>query len=78
MSVKNELSKSTKSLFGPSRLRYYYSELQQKQKEGHLVSPIDMWGLIIENAIYGKVWFPVDKKIKLWSILLLELYGLYF
>ncbi|KAB5562006.1 hypothetical protein PHYPO_G00013010 [Pangasianodon hypophthalmus] len=54
VSVKKELSKSTKSLFGPSRLKYYYSELRQKQKEGHPVSPIDMWGLMIENAIYGK------------------------
>ncbi|XP_017332299.1 cytosolic phospholipase A2 zeta [Ictalurus punctatus] len=54
VSVKKELSKSTKGLFGPSLLRYYYSELRQKRKEGHLVSPIDMWGLMIENAIYGK------------------------
>ncbi|XP_060790790.1 cytosolic phospholipase A2 zeta isoform X2 [Neoarius graeffei] len=54
LSVKNELSKSMKSLFDPSRLRYYYSEIRQKQKEGHFVSPIDMWGLTIENAIYGK------------------------
>ncbi|KAK2843738.1 hypothetical protein Q7C36_011953 [Tachysurus vachellii] len=53
-SVKKELSKGTKTLFGPTRLRYYYSELRQKQKEGHNISPIDMWGLIIENAIYGK------------------------
>ncbi|KAG7328604.1 hypothetical protein KOW79_008548 [Hemibagrus wyckioides] len=52
--VKKELSKGTKTLFGPSRLRYYYSELRQKQKDGHPFSPIDMWGLIIENAIYGK------------------------
>ncbi|KAK3537436.1 hypothetical protein QTP70_009975 [Hemibagrus guttatus] len=52
--VKKELSKGTKTLFGPSRLRYYYSELRQKQKDGHSISPIDMWGLIIENAIYGK------------------------
>lgn len=65
MSVKKELSKSTKGLFGPSLLRYYYSELRQKRKEGHLVSPIDMWGLMIENAIYGKVWCNVDKEIKL-------------
>ncbi|KAF4084376.1 hypothetical protein AMELA_G00127960 [Ameiurus melas] len=52
--LQNELSKSTKGLFGPSLLRYYYAEMQQKQMEGHPVSPIDMWGLMIENAIYGK------------------------
>ncbi|KAF5885044.1 cytosolic phospholipase A2 zeta-like, partial [Clarias magur] len=52
--LKRELSKSTKSLFSPGLLRYYYSEVQQKKNEGHPVSPIDMWGLMIENAIYGK------------------------
>lgn len=62
-SVKKELSKGTKTLFGPTHLRYYYSELRQKQKEGHNISPIDMWGLIIENAIYGKVWFSVHQIV---------------
>ncbi|KAG7328644.1 hypothetical protein KOW79_008588 [Hemibagrus wyckioides] len=53
-SVKKELSKGTKTLFGLRRMWYYHSELRQKKKDGHPISPIDLWGLIIENAIYGK------------------------
>ncbi|KAF4084374.1 hypothetical protein AMELA_G00127940 [Ameiurus melas] len=53
-SAQKELSKSTVSLFSPTELCYYHSELQDRMKEGHFVSFIDMWGLIIEQLIFGK------------------------
>ncbi|KAB5562008.1 hypothetical protein PHYPO_G00013030 [Pangasianodon hypophthalmus] len=53
-SVQKELSKSTTSLFSPTQLLYYQSELRNREKEGHSVSFIDTWGLIIEHLIFGK------------------------
>ncbi|XP_026880389.2 cytosolic phospholipase A2 zeta isoform X1 [Electrophorus electricus] len=53
-SVQNELLKSAARLFFPQQLRYYHSELEQRESEGHDVSLIDLWGLAIEQLIYGK------------------------
>ncbi|XP_053488689.1 cytosolic phospholipase A2 zeta-like isoform X1 [Ictalurus furcatus] len=53
-SAQKELSKSTASLFSLTQLHYYRSELQNREKEGHSVSFIDTWGLVIEQLIFGK------------------------
>ncbi|KAM9465847.1 cytosolic phospholipase A2 zeta-like [Clarias gariepinus] len=53
-SAQKELSKSKASLFSPTQLYYYRSELQNREKEGHPVTFIDTWGLIIEHLIFGK------------------------
>ncbi|KAM9466383.1 cytosolic phospholipase A2 delta-like [Clarias gariepinus] len=53
-SVQKELSKSPASLFSPTHLHYYHSELQNREKEGYSVSFIDTWGLIIEQLVFGK------------------------
>ncbi|KAG7328602.1 hypothetical protein KOW79_008546 [Hemibagrus wyckioides] len=53
-SSQKELSKSKASLFSPKQLYYYRSELHDREKEGHSVSIIDTWGLIIEHLIFGK------------------------
>ncbi|XP_060735006.1 cytosolic phospholipase A2 delta-like [Tachysurus vachellii] len=53
-SSQKELSKNKASLFSPKQLYYYRSELQDREKEGHPVSFIDTWGLIIEHLIFGK------------------------
>uniref|UniRef100_A0AAR2LI05 Phospholipase A2 n=1 Tax=Pygocentrus nattereri TaxID=42514 RepID=A0AAR2LI05_PYGNA len=54
LSVQKELSKSMSSLFSPRLLQYYSSELEQREREGHPVSLIDMWGLFLEQLIFGK------------------------
>ncbi|XP_076833819.1 cytosolic phospholipase A2 zeta isoform X2 [Brachyhypopomus gauderio] len=54
VSVQKELSKSAAGLFFPHLLRYYSAELEQREQEGHAVSLIDLWGLAIEQLIYGK------------------------
>ncbi|XP_072546716.1 cytosolic phospholipase A2 zeta [Salminus brasiliensis] len=54
LSVQKELSKSMSSLFSPRLLQYYSRELEQREKEGHPVSLIDMWGLALEQLIFGK------------------------
>ncbi|XP_053538667.1 cytosolic phospholipase A2 zeta [Ictalurus punctatus] len=53
-SAQKMLSKSTASLFSPTQKHYYCSELQNRKKEGHSVSFIDTWGLVIEQLIFGK------------------------
>ncbi|MCJ8736579.1 hypothetical protein PDJAM_G00014110 [Pangasius djambal] len=53
-SVQKELSKSTASVLSPTQLNYYHTELQKREKEGHSVSFIDTWGLIIEHLVFGK------------------------
>lgn len=63
-SSQKELSKSKTSLFSPEQLYYYRSELQNREKEGHSVSIIDTWGLIIEHLIFGKVSFSAGTVIQ--------------
>ncbi|XP_056623795.1 cytosolic phospholipase A2 zeta-like [Triplophysa dalaica] len=53
-SAKKEISKSTFSIFSLEQLGYYREKMKEKEKEGHLVSLIDMWGLAIEYLIQGK------------------------
>ncbi|TSU37063.1 Cytosolic phospholipase A2 beta [Bagarius yarrelli] len=51
---QKELSKSTASLFSPKQLHSYRTELQNREKEGHINSAMETWGLIIEYLIFGK------------------------
>nr|XP_055028411.1 cytosolic phospholipase A2 delta-like [Misgurnus anguillicaudatus] len=53
-SLKKELSKNVSSLFSPEQLRHYKEKMEEKAKQGHSVSLIDMWGLAIEYLIHGK------------------------
>ncbi|XP_056623045.1 cytosolic phospholipase A2 zeta-like [Triplophysa dalaica] len=53
-SAKKEISKSTFSIFSLEQLWYYREKMKEKEKEGHLVSLIDLWGLAIEYLIQGK------------------------
>uniref|UniRef100_A0A673ID89 Phospholipase A2 n=1 Tax=Sinocyclocheilus rhinocerous TaxID=307959 RepID=A0A673ID89_9TELE len=53
-SVKKEISKSVFSIFSPEQLRHYKEKMEEREKEGHLVSLVDMWGLAIEYLIQGK------------------------
>ncbi|XP_073682658.1 cytosolic phospholipase A2 delta-like [Garra rufa] len=50
-SVKKEISKSVFSVFSPER---YKERMEERERDGHLVSLIDMWGLAIEYLIQGK------------------------
>ncbi|XP_073683438.1 cytosolic phospholipase A2 delta-like [Garra rufa] len=52
-SVKKEISKSVFSIFSPEQLRHYKAKMEEREKEGHPVSLIDMWGLAIEYLIQG-------------------------
>lgn len=53
-SVKKEISKSVFSVFSPEQLQHYKEKMEEREKQGHLVSLIDMWGLAIEYLIHGK------------------------
>uniref|UniRef100_A0A671MTI6 Phospholipase A2, group IVF, tandem duplicate 2 n=1 Tax=Sinocyclocheilus anshuiensis TaxID=1608454 RepID=A0A671MTI6_9TELE len=53
-SVKKEISKSVFSIFSIEQLRHYKEKMEEREKEGHQVSLVDMWGLAIEYLIQGK------------------------
>ncbi len=59
-SVKKEISKSVFSIFSIEQLRHYKEKMEEREKEGHLVSLVDMWGLAIEYLIQGKVLNTLD------------------
>ncbi|XP_053365742.1 cytosolic phospholipase A2 zeta-like, partial [Clarias gariepinus] len=52
-SKKIELSKSTRTIFF-WKLWYYYSERHNRMKEGYPVSIVDLWGLVVEQLIFGE------------------------
>jgi len=54
-SVKKEISKKVLSMFSLQQLREYKENVEEREKEGHLVSLIDMWGLALEYLFQGKV-----------------------
>ena len=56
--MEGEITKSFLSAFTPEKLQYYRHQMAEKEKEGHMVSLIDMWGLVIEHCLYGKVHQP--------------------
>ncbi|KAF5891469.1 cytosolic phospholipase A2 zeta-like, partial [Clarias magur] len=53
-SAQKELSKSPGSLFSLGCLLHYARELRKRVREGHPFSLIDLWGLIIEQLVFGK------------------------
>ncbi|XP_056332840.1 cytosolic phospholipase A2 zeta isoform X1 [Danio aesculapii] len=53
-SVKKELSKTIFSLFSSEQLRQYKEKIDEREKQGHIVSLIDMWGLALEYLFRGK------------------------
>lgn len=59
-SVKKEISKSVFSIFSLEQLRHYKEKMEERAKEGHLVSLVDMWGMAIEYLIQGKVHKTLD------------------
>lgn len=52
--TKEQMTKSTKSAFSLDKINYYYAEMEEKEKQGHLVSYIDMAGLILEHLVFGQ------------------------
>ncbi|TRY60476.1 hypothetical protein DNTS_028910 [Danionella cerebrum] len=54
-SLKNELSKTILSLFSKEQLQLYREKMNEREKQGYLVSLIDMWGLALEYLFRGKV-----------------------
>nr|XP_055028412.1 cytosolic phospholipase A2 zeta-like [Misgurnus anguillicaudatus] len=53
-SSKKEISKSKFSVFSRKQRSYYKKKMDEREKEGHTVSLIDMWGLAIEYLIQGQ------------------------
>ncbi|CAB1343553.1 unnamed protein product, partial [Coregonus sp. 'balchen'] len=52
--LEGEITKSFLSAFTPEKLQYYRHQMAEKEKEGHMVSLIDMWGLVVEHCLHGK------------------------
>ena len=53
--LEKEITKSALSAFTLEKLQYYNTETGKREQEGHPVSLIDMWGLVIEQLTHGKV-----------------------
>uniref|UniRef100_A0A8C1G4Z3 Phospholipase A2 n=1 Tax=Cyprinus carpio TaxID=7962 RepID=A0A8C1G4Z3_CYPCA len=53
-SIKKELSKKALSMFSSEQLMEYKKRMEEREKEGHLMSLIDMWGLALEYLFQGK------------------------
>ncbi|KAL4641116.1 cytosolic phospholipase A2 zeta-like isoform X1 [Arapaima gigas] len=52
--MEAEMSKGFYTAFCSSQRQYYMEELEKRQQEGHVISFIDLWGLIIEYLLHGK------------------------
>ncbi|XP_062319532.1 cytosolic phospholipase A2 zeta-like [Osmerus eperlanus] len=52
--LEKEITKSALSAFAVEKLQYYHTETGKREQEGHPVSLIDMWGLVIEELTHGK------------------------
>uniref|UniRef100_UPI003AABA0C7 cytosolic phospholipase A2 zeta-like n=1 Tax=Centroberyx gerrardi TaxID=166262 RepID=UPI003AABA0C7 len=52
--MEGKITKRFLSSFSTDKLQYYKDELDKKGKEGHIVSLVDMWGLVIEHLIFEK------------------------
>ncbi|XP_029925717.1 cytosolic phospholipase A2 zeta-like [Myripristis murdjan] len=52
--MEERFTKSFMSSFSIEKLQYYQDELDERLREGHIVSFVDMWGLIIEHLLFGK------------------------
>lgn len=53
--VKEEMSKDIMSCFSVDKLTYYNKELALRGDDGFIVTCIDMWALVIEHLVFGKV-----------------------
>lgn len=53
--MEERFTKSFMSSFSIEKLQYYQDELDERLRDGHIVSFVDMWGLIIEHLLFGKV-----------------------
>ncbi|XP_072288349.1 cytosolic phospholipase A2 beta-like [Eucyclogobius newberryi] len=49
---KTQMTKSSLSAFSLEKMMYYHHEMEEKEKQGHLVSYIDMVGLILEHLVF--------------------------
>ncbi|XP_033836050.1 cytosolic phospholipase A2 zeta-like isoform X2 [Periophthalmus magnuspinnatus] len=52
--TRKQMTKTTWSAFTLEKMQYYYTEMEKKEKQGHLVSYIDMAGLIAEHFVFGQ------------------------
>ncbi|XP_059675904.1 cytosolic phospholipase A2 epsilon [Gavia stellata] len=51
---KHVLKNKFFTCFAPDRLKYYLTELCQREEEGHQICFTDLWGLIIETMLHEK------------------------
>lgn len=53
--AKERMTKNILAVFSPEKMQYYNDEITRKENEGHIVSFIDMAGLILEQLVFEKV-----------------------
>ncbi|XP_043328858.1 cytosolic phospholipase A2 delta isoform X2 [Cervus canadensis] len=58
--VREHLAKSKLEAFSPDCLASYHRELAQRAEQGHTTTFVDLWGLVLEFMLHGRV---VDQKL---------------
>uniref|UniRef100_A0A668AID6 PLA2c domain-containing protein n=1 Tax=Myripristis murdjan TaxID=586833 RepID=A0A668AID6_9TELE len=53
--IEGRITKSFMSSLSKEKRRYYDHEMEERTKEGHLMSYVHKWGLIIEHLLFEKV-----------------------
>uniref|UniRef100_A0A8C6D6V3 Phospholipase A2 n=1 Tax=Moschus moschiferus TaxID=68415 RepID=A0A8C6D6V3_MOSMO len=58
--VREHLAKSKLEVFSPECLASYHRELEERAEQGHTMTFVDLWGLVLEFMLHGQV---VDQKL---------------
>ncbi|XP_065797485.1 cytosolic phospholipase A2 delta [Muntiacus reevesi] len=58
--AREHLAKSKLEAFSPECLASYHRELAQRAEQGHTTTFVDLWGLVLEFMLHGRV---VDQKL---------------
>uniref|UniRef100_A0A3Q2YTW0 PLA2c domain-containing protein n=1 Tax=Hippocampus comes TaxID=109280 RepID=A0A3Q2YTW0_HIPCM len=53
--IRKEICKDALSLFSLEKMEYYRREMEEKMKEGHILSHTDLAGLLYEQTVFGEV-----------------------
>lgn len=67
--LEKQLTSNVLSNFSVEKMSYYNEEMKVKENEGHLVSLVDMWGLFVEQLVFGKVSSKTLSAITLYCVL---------
>ncbi|XP_055014497.1 cytosolic phospholipase A2 zeta-like [Boleophthalmus pectinirostris] len=51
---RKQMTKETSSCLTLEKIQYYHAEMEEKEKQGHQVSYVDLQGLVLEHIVFGQ------------------------